>query len=142
MLDDDDDSLEDMKDLATAICLSEIRKRRYMDRNKYRKSPSGGRFETDLNAGSNNADLSSDTSDLPWLTDDEFLQKFRVTRNGFEEVLNKIKDDSIFDSKTKRMAPPSHQLMVFLKYVGTEGSGGSNANQRQTFGVGYRTADL
>ena len=35
--DDDDDSLEDMKDLATAICLSEICKRRYFDRpHKYR----------------------------------------------------------------------------------------------------------
>ena len=32
--------------------------------------------------------------------------------------------------------------MVLLKYVGIEGAGASNLNQRQTFGVGYGTAEL
>jgi hypothetical protein len=31
--------------------------------------------------------------------------------------------------------------MVFLKFVGTEGTGASNANQRHTFAIGYGTAD-
>jgi hypothetical protein len=31
---------------------------------------------------------------------------------------------------------------VFLKYVGTEGSGANNSNQRHTFSVGYGTAEL
>ena len=45
VMDDDDDSLEDMKDLATAICLSKLRKRRYLQRpSKYRKSPASERF--------------------------------------------------------------------------------------------------
>ena len=40
------------------------------------------------------------------------------------------------------MAPAQHQLMVFLKYVGTEGNGASGAGQRGTFGTGYGTATL
>ena len=79
---------------------------------------------------------------MPWLTDAEFLQKYRVSRSGFRYILDLIKDHAVFDSKTKRMAPASHQLMVFLKYVGTEGTGASNSNQRATFGVGYGTASL
>lgn len=140
MFDDDEDSLEDMKDLAITVCLSELRKRRYYQRPpKYRKSPAAQRFETDLNEEIL-SDSSTSSGEMPWLTDDEFLQKFRVTRTGFKFILDKIKDHSVFETKTKRMAPPEHQLMVFLKYIGTEGAGASNANQRQTFGVGYGSA--
>lgn len=146
VMDDDEDSLEDLKDLAAVVCLSEIRRRRYLQRpSKYRKSPAAERFANDLNTtrtqtGDNND--SSEESEMPWLTDDEFLQKFRVTRSSFQFILDKIKDHSVFESKTKRMAPPQHQLMVFLKYIGTEGAGASNANQRSTFGVSYGAADL
>ena len=144
VMDDDDDSLEDMKDLATAVCLSELRKRRYLQRpSKYRKSPASERFETDLKEAESEAEsFDSSTNEMPWLTDDEFLQKFRVTRAGFKYILETIKDHSVFESKTKRMAPTQHQLMVFLKFVGTEGIGASNANQRHTFGVAYGTADV
>ena len=141
--DDDDDSLEEIKDLATVICLSEIRKRRYLQRpSKYRKGPAQERFKTDLNADQIEGENSSSGCERPWRTDDEFLQKYRVTRRSFKYILDLISDHPIFDSKTKAMAPPSYQLMVFLKYVGTEGSGASNSNQRGTFGVGYGTADL
>ena len=48
---DDKSSVEDLKDLATAVFLSEIRKRRYYQRpRKYRKTPANERFATDLNA--------------------------------------------------------------------------------------------
>jgi hypothetical protein len=40
------------------------------------------------------------------------------------------------------MAPPEYQLMGFLKYGGTEGSGANTSNQRSTFGVGYGTAEV
>jgi hypothetical protein len=144
LLNDDEDSLEDVKDLATAICLSKIRKSRYLNRsNKYRKSPAVGRFETDLNLDDGESNASSDTeSDLPWLSDDEFLQKYRVTRKSFYAILSLIKDHDVFSSKRRLMAPPQYQLMVFLKFVGTEGAGANNSNQRSTFGVGYGTAAL
>jgi DDE superfamily endonuclease len=147
---DDDDSLEDCKDLVLARCLRNAESSRYLHRSgKYRKSPAEERFATDLNHTNKkqeedkDGDLnSSSEEDLPWLNDEEFLQKFRMSRKSFEIILNMIKDHPIFESKTKKMAPPEHQLMVFLKYIGTEGSGASNANQRNTFGVGYGTAAL
>ena len=59
VLDSDESSTEDLKDLATAVCLSEIRKRRYLQRpNRYRKSPATERFETDLNANKVRNDFS------------------------------------------------------------------------------------
>ena len=70
---------------------------------------------------------SSASSEMPWLSDDEFLQKDRVTRSSSRYVLDLIKDNSVFYNKRKQQAPVSHQLMVFLKYVGTKGSGASNA---------------
>jgi DDE superfamily endonuclease len=142
---DDEDSLEDLKDLATGIILKKVRSRRYLFRSsKYRKSPAVGRFNTDLNfkvQSNDEVEVSSDSdSDLPWLSDDEFLQKYRVTRKSFEAILSLIKDHEVFSSKTKTMAPPQYQLMVFLKYIGTEGAGANNSNQRSTFGLGYGTS--
>jgi DDE superfamily endonuclease len=152
---DEEDSLEDVKDVASLAMLQSAEGRRYLHRNStYRKSLANERFTTDLDSssapvpstnhdGNNDANI-SDASDheLPWLNDDEFLQKFRVTREAFAIILDKIKDHPVFESKTKAMAPPEYQLMVFLKYIGTEGAGSSNANQRQTFGVGYGTSSL
>jgi DDE superfamily endonuclease len=146
LLDDDEDSFEDLKDLATGICLSKLQRNRYLSRGtKYRKSPAVERFEMDLNvAGPMESDASSgsDSSVLPWLSDDEFLQKYRVSRKSFEAILLLIKDHDVFKSKYKCQAPPKYQLMVFLKYVGTEGAGANNSNQRHTFGVGYGTAEV
>jgi hypothetical protein len=147
LYDDDDDSMEDCKDLAMAMCLRNAERSRYLHRSgRYKKSPKEERFATDLNDTNKkqeedmNGDLnSSSDEDLPWLNDEEFLQKFRMLRKSFGIILNMIKDHPIFESKTKKMVPPEHQLMVFLKYIGTEGSGSSNANQMNTFGVGYGT---
>jgi hypothetical protein len=97
-----------MKDLASVVFLSELRKRRYYKRHrKYRKSRAEDRFSSDLHVNDNdstNRGHGSDTSSsLPWLSDEEFLQKFRVTKNGFSRILDSIKDHSVFQSKTKRM---------------------------------------
>ena len=61
---------------------------------------------------------------------------------AFRYVLDLFSNHPVFYSKKKWMAPAAHQLMVFLKYVGTEGTGASNSNQRATFGVGCGTASL
>jgi hypothetical protein len=46
---DDEDSLEDLKDLASVVFLSELRKRRYYKRQKrYRKCRAEERFSKDL----------------------------------------------------------------------------------------------
>jgi hypothetical protein len=143
--DDDEDSVEDIKDFASAVLLSEVRKRRFYKRHtRYRKSLAKERFYNDLHikdAHSTNRSHGSDgSSSRPWLSDEEFLQKFRVTKNGFRRILESIRNRSLFTSKTKRMAPAEYQLMVFLKYVGTEGDEANNAGQRNLFGIGYGTA--
>jgi hypothetical protein len=117
---DDDDSLEDMKDLLTLILLKKMKSRRYLFRaSKYRKSPAVDRFKTDLFDGNEEEAESegSTASELPWLSDDEFLQKYRVSRRGFQAILDLIKDHPVFESKTKTMAPPNYQLMVFLSML-------------------------
>jgi hypothetical protein len=58
---------------------------------------------------------SGSESGVPWLSDDEFLQKYRVSRKSFEAILSLIEDHEVFTSKTRTMAPPQYQLMVFLK---------------------------
>ena len=145
---DDDDSFEDAVDLAIGVSLTNATKKRYLFRyGKYRKGGSDDRFKTDLVQ----EELDSDNYDnhhaevhhQPWLSDDEFLHKYRMSRKNFSIVLDKIKDHQVFQEQFKRrQAPPAHQLMVFLKYVGTEGSGASNGNQRSTFAIGYGTALL
>ena len=101
MMDDDDDSLEDLKDLATAVCLSEIRKRRYLNRpSKYRKSPAGERFAIDLNEEHVSATDSEETAEAPWLTEDEFLQKYRVTRRSFQFILSLLLTHGMTDNDT------------------------------------------
>jgi hypothetical protein len=124
---------------------------------KYRRGASDDRFTTDLDEkglvqGDREEHLlenefrdddHDDGNYQPWLSDDEFLQKYRMSRKNFKIVLDKIKDHSVFQEQNKRrQAPPAHQLMVFLKYVGTEGTGASNSNQRSTFAIGYGTASL
>jgi hypothetical protein len=104
IMDDEEDSVEDLKDLATAVSLSTIRKRRYISRStKYRKSPAETRFKTDLNDVSSSSDSSGTSSELPWLSDEEFLQKYRVTRKSFDIILEKIRNHPVFESKTKRI---------------------------------------
>jgi hypothetical protein len=107
--------------------------------------------EDDDNEGRPNDEevVNQEAAQLPWLTDNEFLQKYRMSREAFDFVLSKIKDHEVFHhswrhlrrKKGRRQAPPAHQLMVFLKFLGTEGSGNSNANQRHTFRIGYGTAE-
>ena len=42
--------------------------------------------------------------------------------------------------KGRSQAPVVNQVMVFLKFLGTEGTGGNGHNQRQTFAIGYGTS--
>jgi hypothetical protein len=149
-MDDEEDSVEDAKDVAVAVAARNAEGRRYLFRQpKYRKGED--RFVADLDADEEpeNEEITSleeEEANLPWLTADEFLQKYRMSRQSFSSVLEEIKDHEIFKRKGPRgsgrvPAPVVHQLMVFLKYVGTEGSGASNANQRHTFSIGYGTAE-
>jgi len=84
--------------------------------------------------------------EYPWLNNWEFQKKYRVSQEAFEFILRLIKDHPIFKplsgKSTRKQAPVEHQLMVFLKYIGTEGTGANNPGQRSTFGIGEGTAEL
>eukprot|EP00980_Cylindrotheca_fusiformis_P027095 scaffold18779_cov93-Cylindrotheca_fusiformis.AAC.1 len=135
---DEPDFFANAMDAVIALGLSNALKKRFIFRsNTYRRGNPDLIFEEDLN------DEQNDNDDDPWLSDDEFLQKYRMSRKSFHRVLDLIKDHEIFKNKSRvEQKPVAYQLMTWLKYVGTEGSGSSNANQRSTFKIGYGTANV
>ena len=80
------------------------------------------------------------------LKDSEFLFHFRVCRQSFWELVDLIKDHSVFqrsssDSRGPAPKPASHQLLVLLKYYGSEGNGASSKALGNFFGIGAGAAD-
>ena len=144
---DDDDSLEDAKDSALAAVIREAESRCYLFCSPiYRKGKD--RFSQDLDANDEEEDdnMEIEAAALPWLNDEEFLQKYRMSRECFDFVLDLIKDHSVFkqlEGKSGRpQTPVVNQLMIFLKHIGTEGSGANGPNQRNTFEIGEGTSGV
>jgi DDE superfamily endonuclease len=151
---DEEDTVADNVDILLCSALANAQNRRFIFRSsKYRDGKAHGRFDMDLSQEkeeeekeeeeTEEAAMETDATEevQPWLNDEEFLQKYRVSRRSFQCLLDRIKDHPVFHTgKKKKQAPVAYQLMTWLRYVGTEGVGASNANQRNTFGVGYGTA--
>ena len=98
------------------------RKSRYTFRLGYRKLDEDDVFIRDLNTGNDN--------ERPWLTADEFKQKYRMSREALLVIAERIKDDDVFKNKRgPSQMNPTHQLMVLLDYLGTAGSGANNPKQ-------------
>ena len=112
--------------------------RNVRSRKKYRSSTGVSVFEKDL------IEDAAEDGTPPWLTQEEFLEKYRVHRDSFHLLVDKIRDHSVFQSLhgKKKQKPVAFQLMVFLFYVGTSGSGSSNPRLRSMFGIGRGTAEL
>lgn len=83
-------------------------------------------------------------SPRPFLNEGEFIQKYRMSREKFAKLLSLIDSHDVFinHGNGPQQAPPAFQLMVFLKYIGTEGSGSSNLDLRNLFRTGRGTNDL
>ena len=82
---EEDDSVADATDIVFASMICEAESRRYLFRNQnYRKSPYD-RFKEDLDGNEDSDDDAEDeailneAAKLPWLTDEEFLQKCRMS---------------------------------------------------------------
>lgn len=65
---------------------------------------------------------------LDWLLfqldEKRFKQEIRITRNYFQELLAKIENHPIFQSRTcNKQRPIYHQLLVAMKRFGTYGNG-------------------
>ena len=79
--------------------------------------------------------------DTDLTTDKEFLFHYRCTRPAFYEIVNMIKNHNVFIPKgKKKQAPPAHQLLVYLKFLGSQGNGAAPENLATHFGVGVGTA--
>ena len=136
----EDDTIGDVLDMAVEGAYKNVCNSRYIDRQPYRKGMSEDIFRRDL--------YDDETGDqLPWLTDEEFLQKYRCHRSSLHKLVSLIKDHPVFHppnerTPCKKQAPVVHQLMVFLHYVGTSGSGANNPRTRNVFGFGRGTAQL
>ena len=79
-----------------------------------------------------------------WLTDDEFVSKYRMCRVNFHRLVGLIKDHNVFSKAKfgKKQAPVAHQLMVYLHYLGTASSGANNPRLCNTFRCSNGTIEL
>jgi hypothetical protein len=104
--------------------------RRYRNpREFYRKFTMFDQFEMDLQE-------EDDEEGVNWcfLNEDEFRQKYRMSRESLLKLVDLVKDHKAFNgSKTCPQTNPTHQLMCLLLYLSTEGSGASNPGLRSIF---------
>jgi hypothetical protein len=141
MDDDDDSTIEGFIDAAVVKVEKAVRHRRYfLPRQKYRRKKQAmfDIFKRDLCVEN------EEDGTPPWLSDIEFLEKYRIHRESFHALVDKIKDHDVFKlhSGKVKQEPVEYQLMVFLVYIGTSGSGASNPRLRNTFGIGRGTSEL
>jgi hypothetical protein len=79
-----DDPTADALDSATCQMLCKASNRRYVfGHTTYRKGDANSRFDTDLSQDmfQNSSDSDSSVDCQPWLNDNEFLQKYRMSRD-------------------------------------------------------------
>ena len=91
LMDDDevDSDLEDLEtliDLSVDSAVSRVSNSRYLFRGNYRSSVPVS-FTRDLSTGGE--------FETPWLTD-EFLEKYRMRRDSFQQLVGLIKDHPVF----------------------------------------------
>jgi hypothetical protein len=137
--DDNDDmfSVHAIVDKVVENVKESILSRRYLlPRKPYRKGYSKMIFERDLRE----EDDANGTP--PWLTEDEFLHKYRMHRSSFYRLLSLIEKHPAFVSNgRKKQAPVKYQLLLFLFYIGKSGSGANFETCRQMFGVSKGTCN-
>jgi hypothetical protein len=120
---DSDDESEDeaIRDIHALLVdeLESIKAKRYICRGPYRSGNNcSNRFEQDLDEG-------EDGTSIPWLKHDEFLEKYRMSRDTFWDLVELIKDDEVFQAKDPRareQRPVEFQLMTTLRAFGNDGS--------------------
>lgn len=128
----EDDGFSDDDELGTLSYLGMMRasnrlarakRNRYLSSRVHRKSTSFI-FEMDLEFFSDGRG---------WLNDEEFLSKYRVTRDQLDMVTDVIHRADVFHPSNAgpTQMPVKHQLMVYLHFVGHEAM--TDRTQRQVF---------
>lgn len=128
-------ALEECRDMELLVLYIQLLSTRYLSRSPHRVSSIA--FDVFL------ADLEDD-GDSSWLTNVEFTKKYRVSREFFWTLVEKVKNHYVFrkGARGPDQAPVELQVMVFLYYVGCEGSSASNSNGRFVFRIGEGTVQL
>ena len=129
----EDDELEDIIDETILFRLQELHTNRYyMPRGRYRKNRISD-FLTIIrpdNIPALDCDGSiDDNNEREWLSDEEFLNEFRVSRSSFWILSDMIRDNPVFSSgrlSGRKQAPCELQLLVLLRFLGIQGTGASN----------------
>lgn len=97
---EDESDVEDL-DAHNAMLLDEYeetQQRRYTFRRSYRKRRRE-RIEDDLIEA--DSDSSDGSGERPWLSSEEFLQKYRMSRDSFRRLVDLIKDHAVFKEKDR-----------------------------------------
>lgn len=82
--------------------------------------------------------LCSDEDHDEALTTEEFTFHFRLCRESFSQLVDPLKEHAVFQPKRNdrcRPKPAAHQLLVLLKYLGSEGNQASSVAIGQFFGI-------
>ena len=113
-----------------------VKSNRYLDRGSFRQRRTP-KFSIYLQEDNEHRDA---------LTDAEFVFHFRVSKSVFWQLVDLLKGHAIFnqqssDSRGKQPRPASHQLLVLLKYYGSEGNGSCSRALSTFFGVGAGSID-
>jgi hypothetical protein len=93
--------------------LDELRKTRYYLSRDNIRTYDKRIFERDLD----------DKSDIPWLNDEEFLNKYRTCRAGVDHLTELLKNAPVFKpgKRGRKMMPVKYQIMIWLHFYGHEG---------------------
>jgi hypothetical protein len=86
-----------------------------------------------------------DPDHVDGLNDREFKFHFRLTREAFWQLVNLLRRHPNFnregDARGSVPRPAEEQLLVLLKYFGTEGNGASSFNLGAFFGISTGAVD-
>ena len=111
--DDSTGTIEEIINFGLENAIERISSQRYaFPRKPYRKGYSKAVFDRDLQEDDNDGTP-------PWLTDEDFLQKYRMSRESFKQLLDLIKDYNVFKHvegwKGRHQAPAAYQLLAGLQ---------------------------
>jgi hypothetical protein len=119
--------------LAAVFAYHKISNRRYFKRDKYR--PTDHRKFHEILHGPFVGDSREETS---------FLFHYRMPRDDFWALASLVKDNPVFQSppnSKRKQSLPEYQLLVLLKFLGTQGNQSSDKSIADHFGIGFGTVD-
>jgi hypothetical protein len=133
------DALLSTASLLVMSMLHKAKTCRYMSRGKYRKRSYKRLKEILYGDKEDLEDLSSSRRKK------EFLKHYRVDEENFWKLNEKIKGHWVFGtpgSAKNPQAPCEYQLLVLLKYIGTQGSDSANESLTTHFRIGSGTCEI